>query len=302
MMHYFTMRILWIAVFFAALASLARADESATAPPASPPPDKSQYTLFDPTPDSLLRDMDTDRPNVTNTPHTIDAGHWQLETGILDYAGYRDDSFGEDLHSDDFAFGQFNLRLGILNHLELNAVVDLYEDDRTVSNGAVSRASGFGDTIVGGKLNLWGSEGSDNAGYTALAIQPQFKLPTAPDDIGNGRFEFSVAVPFLANLPAGFHLGLQPGVSHERNTGNSGYVTGFPAAVSLDRLVLGNLDVYLEYAQDATTEKHATAPQTMDMGGTYPLTKNIVIDAGVNLGLSRASADIEVLAGISLRH
>ena len=248
--------------------------------------------------------MDTDRPNVTNTPHTIDAGHWQIETGVMDNSYYRDDSSGHNVRSDTFAFGQFNFRLGVLNDLELNAVVHAYEADRehNISSQATFRASGFGDTILGGKLNLWGNEGGDNVGYTALAIQPQFKFPTARNDIGNGRFEFFVAAPFLANLPAGFHVGLQPGVSQERNSGNTGYVTGFPGSVSLDRVVFGNLDVYLEYAYALTTEKHVTAPQTIDIGGTYPLTKNIVLDAGVNVGLNRASNNVEVLTGISIRH
>lgn len=260
--------------------------------------------LFNPTPDNQLRDMDTDRPNVTNTPHTIDAGHWQIETGVMDFTYYRDDSSGDDVSSDDFAFGQLNFRLGVLDNLELNAVVNAYETERdhNISSHATFRASGFGDTIVGGKLNLWGNEGGADVGCTALAIQPQFIFPTARNNIGTGRFEFSVTAPFLANLPADFHLGLQPGVSQERNSSNTGYVTGFPISVSLDRVVFGKLDVYLEYSCHLTTEKHMTAPQTIDMGGTYPLTKNIVLDAGVNVRLNRASNNIEVLTGISIRH
>ncbi len=282
--------------------SLAWADEPATAEPTSSVPDKSRYTLFDSTPETQLRDMDTDRPNVTNTPHTIDAGHWQIETGIMDYSYYHSSSSGENERSDDFALGQFNLRLGVSSNLEFNVVVDAYKTDREISDHTTIRAHGLGDTIVGGKLNLWGNEGGNEVGYTAMAIQPQFKFPTARNDIGNGRFEFSVAVPFLANLPAGFHLGLQPGGSYERNSSNTGYVTGFPASVSVDRVILGNLDVYLEYASDLSTEKHVTAPQTIDLGGTYPLTKNLVLDAGVNVGLNRASNNVEVLIGISIRH
>jgi hypothetical protein len=37
-------------------------------------PDKSQYTLFDPVPDSLMRDFSTDRPPKANVPYTVDAG------------------------------------------------------------------------------------------------------------------------------------------------------------------------------------------------------------------------------------
>jgi hypothetical protein len=292
----------------AACSRLALADgPTSTSAPATQPAtqlsDKWQYTLFNPTPDSLLRDMDTDRPNVTNTPHTIDAGHLQIETGIIDYSYYRNRTFGDNVRQDDLDFGQFNFRLGILNNLELNAVVDSYDlvQFHDYSAGTRLYAGSFGDTVFGAKLNLWGDDGGDDVWATALAIQPQFKFPAARDDVGNGRFEFAVPFPFLMNLPAGFHLGLQPGVSYERNSSDSGYVAGFPMSISLDRVVLGNLDVYLEYACDPTTEKHIETEQTMDVGGTYPLNDNVVLDTGVNFGLNRASTTIEWLAGISVR-
>ena len=264
---------------------------------------KWQYTLFNPTPADQLRGMDTDRPNLTNTPHTIDAGHLQIETGIIDYAYFRDHSPGDNVRDDDFDFGQFNFRLGVLNNLEVNVVVDAYDHVQLhdYDSSTSLRPGSFGDTVVGGKLNLWGDESGDNTWETAIAIQPQFKIPTARNDVGDGHFEFEIAAPFLMNLPAGFHLGLQPGVSCERNSDNTGYVTGFPMSVSVDRVVLGNLDLYLEYACDPTTEKHVETEQTIDVGGTYPLTDNIVLDTGVNCGLNRVSTNVEVLAGISIR-
>ena len=48
--------------------------------------DKSQYWLFNPTPDSLLREMTTDRPDLTESPFTVDAGHVQFETTIVGYS------------------------------------------------------------------------------------------------------------------------------------------------------------------------------------------------------------------------
>ena len=47
--------------------------------------DKSSYTLFNPTPDRLLRDMTTDRPDVTESPFTVDAGHIQIESNLFGY-------------------------------------------------------------------------------------------------------------------------------------------------------------------------------------------------------------------------
>jgi hypothetical protein len=174
---------------------------------------------------------------------------------------------------DAFSFGQFNFRLGVLNDLEINAVVNSYDllQVQDYAAGVATRAGSFGDTVIGGKLNLWGNDGGDDDWETALAIQPQFKLPTARDDVGNGYFEFAVGVPFLMNLPAGFHLGVETGVSYERNSCNAGYVTGFPTSISVDRVVIGDLDVYLEYACHPTTEKHVEMEQTIEVGGDISL-------------------------------
>ena len=43
-------------------------------PSSTPAPDKSQYTLFNPTPVDLRRPYNTDRPSKTDSPYTIDAG------------------------------------------------------------------------------------------------------------------------------------------------------------------------------------------------------------------------------------
>ena len=39
------------------------------------PADKRHYHLFNPTPRELLREMSTDRPDVTESAFTVDAGH-----------------------------------------------------------------------------------------------------------------------------------------------------------------------------------------------------------------------------------
>ena len=41
--------------------------------------DKSIYTLFHPTPREWMREMSTDRPDQTESPNTVDAGHFQVE-------------------------------------------------------------------------------------------------------------------------------------------------------------------------------------------------------------------------------
>ena len=55
-------RLIWIGLF-PGLPALARAEESAA--------DKSHYSLFSPTPAAQMRAFDTDRPDKTNSAHTV---------------------------------------------------------------------------------------------------------------------------------------------------------------------------------------------------------------------------------------
>ena len=184
------------------------------------------HTLFNPTPASELREMAPDRPNVTNTPQTIGAGHLQLEEGFFDYVRARSDKLSP---YKSFVFGHSNFRLGVLDNLELNLAIDSYDmvwntDD---GSGRSRRQTGIGDTTIGGKWNIWGDDGSDDPWATALAIQPQVKLPSARHSIGNGHTEFVVNVPFSISLIDDFHLGLQTAIADQRNRANTG---GRPAS------------------------------------------------------------------------
>ena len=266
-------------------------------------PDKGQYNILNPTPADNLRDMDTDRPNRTNTPHTIDAGHLQLEAGVADYTYNRDRYHGANAQTHALSLGEFNLRLGVLNNLELNTAISSFErdDSKDFTTGHREQQTGFGDMVVGGKLNLWGNDGGDDVWATGLAFQPQIKIPTAKSAIGNGHVEYSLGAPLQLRLPAGFQLGLQMTASCERNSGNSGYVGGWQGSASIDRVLFAGFDVYLEYWSHVTTERHQEFEQTLDVGFTRPLGKNLMLDMGLAFGLNRASDTVNLITGISAR-
>jgi Putative MetA-pathway of phenol degradation len=284
-------------VAFVSLTYPAYADTDSPSDAATP---VSGHSLFDPVPSDQLRSMATDRPNVTNTPQTVDAGHLQVEEGFFDYARSRTNAIAPPR---TLVFGHTNFRLGVLDSLELNAAID--SDDviwNTVdASGRTARQSGVGDTTIGGKLNFWGDDGSDDDWATALAIQPQIKLPTAQSGLGNGHTELAVNLPFAINLPDDFHLGLQTSLAQQRNQANTGYTTGWQNSASVDRVLLGLFDVYLEYAGRVTAERHVSSQQTLDVGFTCPVTSSIVLDGGVNFGLNAASPVTEWLAGASIR-
>ena len=62
--------------------AFADADSSAAS---TPRPDKSQYTLYNPTPIDLRRPDNTDRPSKTDSPFTIDAGVFQIESDVASW-------------------------------------------------------------------------------------------------------------------------------------------------------------------------------------------------------------------------
>src|SRR3990170_415907 len=72
--------------------------------------DKSQYSLFNPTPRALMREMTTDRPDTTEVPFTVDAGHVQTESTLFGYTRSRPDSDGAVSDAYDFAYT--NVRIG----------------------------------------------------------------------------------------------------------------------------------------------------------------------------------------------
>src|SRR5262249_33049607 len=80
-------------------------------------PEKSQYTLFNPTPANCLREFDPDRPDVTDSPFTVDAGHIQFESGLFSYALSRPDR--EGVVTEEFDILDTKIRLGITNYAEI---------------------------------------------------------------------------------------------------------------------------------------------------------------------------------------
>src|SRR5262249_6766416 len=89
-------------------------------------PDKSKFNLFHPTPTQLLRELSTDRPDKTESPRTVDAGHFQLEMDLVSYTHDRDQSGAGDVRRDEWAIAPVNLKLGLLNNVDVQLILETY--------------------------------------------------------------------------------------------------------------------------------------------------------------------------------
>jgi hypothetical protein len=257
------------------------------------PPDKSAYNLFNPVPDDLMRELTPDRPDKTESPYTVDAGHYQLE---MDFANYTyNESGGTTTRAWNLA--PFNLKAGLLNNVDLQFVFDNYLDVRTESHAASTTQSGVGDFTTRMKINLSGDDG----GRTAFALLPFVKFPTSTDNLGNHAVEGGVIFPLAVKLPDEFDMGLETAVSCLHDDNDSNYLADFINSITCDHVIIGKLSGYLEFFSDISTEGHSAWVGTVDTGLEFLVTKNVQLDCGCNFGVTRTADNFNPFAGITAR-
>ena len=272
------------------------------AEPKESAPDKSRYWLFNPTPENLMRDLTTDRPDMTESPFTVDAGHVQFETNIFGYTRLRPDQDGTIAKSYDY--GTTNIRIGLTNSTEVNVVVAPYGVVRTKPLDPVlaTRSSGFGGVDLRMKINLWGNDTFEKPGATALGLLPFITLPT---DRNNGisptGVEGGFLLPFAMKLSDKISLGVNGGFHIVRNEDVPGTHTERLSSAAVSYEWTENLSTYYEVAGRFGTRDPRGDIGILATGVTYKLSKNVQLDGGVNFGVTRAADKINPFVGISAR-
>lgn len=299
-------RVAWfLVVVFGLELSVARgaSDSSALAKSetgtAQPAPDKSRYNLFNPTPTALMREMVTDRPDQTEGPYTVDAGHFQLEMDMIRYTRDHATAPGNNLETDSLAVGAINLRAGLLNCLDFHVILDCYNWVRSEDRAShtVTRQGGFGDVTARLKFNCWGNDG----GPTALALLPFVKFPTSQDNLGNDAVEGGLIIPLAVELPGGWGLGLMTEFDFMQDADAGGFHPEFVNSITLSHDIVGRLAGYVEFFSQLSTDRDAPWIGMVDLGLTYGLTANLQLDIGVNIGVTRSADDLNPFLGVSLR-
>jgi len=284
----------------ASLGCLAVGAGFAEPPSTEPPPaDKSIYTLWNPTPQLLMREMSTDRPDRTESPFTVDAGHVQIELDLLSYTHAVLDSGPGSTRVDAFAFVPFNLKAGLCNSADLQILVPTYNTIQLHSSGSsqTDEASGFGDLVTRLKMNLWGNDG----GATAFAMMPFLRLPTNTGGVGLDDVAGGIILPLGVELPLGWTMGTMLELDFY-NLERRGFQTAVINSITFSHSIVGDLSGYVEFFSNLETGSGA-APwrATADCGLTYRITPNLQLDTGVNIGLTSASETANTFLGVSMR-
>lgn len=280
--------------------ALLAGNEEATSPAeaSTPAPDKSGYTVFHPTPPALRRAYNTDRPSKTDSPYTVDAGAFQIETDAVNFTLDRYNVDRANVRVRTLLFGQTNFKLGLTNWLDLQIFPQGYVERRTSGRdfGPTQTQRGWGDTTVRLKINLLGNDG----GKLAVGLVPSVKIPTNTDDLGNRAFEPGLGLPVSLTLPAGFTLFAQTRVDVLRKDGG-GRRALWSNPIGVSRTIFGNLSGYAEFYSAVSTGDGYPWIGTADVGLIYQVTPNFSIDVNSFFGLTRSADDLNIFAGFAYR-
>jgi hypothetical protein len=261
--------------------------------------EKSVYTLFNPVPASLLRDLSTDRPDQTESPYTVDAGHFQVELDFVNYTRDHDKLGGLDLRTEVWSLAPVNLKLGLTNQIDLQLMIDPHVSVRVEdrASGAVVRASGFGDVTTRVKFNFWGNDG----GKTAFAVMPFIKWPLSASDIRNGDAEGGVIFILGFELPAGWGSAVMTEFDFVSD-GTGGRDTEWLNSITFSHDLTERLGGYVEFVAVTSDAPGFKWQGQFDAGVSYALGPNAQLDFGCNFGVTDSAPDYQPFIGFSRRY
>lgn len=242
------------------------------------------YSLVKPVPkDSLREEMETDRPSITESPYTVEAGHLQYETSIVSLERQRSD----DGLQRTLLLNHADIKLGLLRNTNLHIVTESY--------GWSESKHGFGDLTLRLKHNLYGNY----QGNFSIALMPYVTFPTNHYS-DNRLYENGLMIPMVLKLPGDWKIGLQLEADHKRNERVPGRHTELLESLVLSKVLLGKLELFGETYSSYDLRRHAWR-NYVDAAVEYTLSNDVKIDAGMNHGLEHDAGDT-YFVGLAFRY
>lgn len=261
--------------------------------PRTCPYDSAHFDLFHPVPRNQLRELRPDRPGVTESPFTVDAGHFQLEVDAFRLINQRED----DQRNREWHAAYLMPKLGLSRRTDLQLEVPVYaaQKQRQADDPNWQRHRGFGDVAVRLKHNFLGD---DEEEPFALAAVGWVRLPTG-GLAGEGGAEYGLIVPADVNL--GHHWDLEGQVetklNYDRETDR--HYLGVVPSVALEHDFNKLFSFMVEGVSRWDALDHRWL-SSVNVAPIFNVTENLQFDFGAHFALNRET-DREFFVGFTFR-
>lgn len=258
------------------------------------PYDSAHFSWRKPVPRHRLRELQPDRPGVTDTPFTVDAGHVQLEMDALRLVN----SGPDDDARREWQVGSSVVKLGLSRRTAVQVELPLYrikKEQPRATGGSSERATGFGDVSLRVKHNFLGDA---QDGSFAAALTGFVRLPSG-GAVGSGAPEYGLVLPTDIELSdqANLEIQLETDLLYDREQAQR-YLHLMPSA-ALEYDFTKKLGLITEaVAQWDTTQRRWQA--SANVAPILKLTEDLQLDLGTHLALNRLT-DREYFFGFTLR-
>lgn len=280
---------------FLLLLFLLPAASYAQAPQKSSPYDSAHFSWRKPVPRNRLRELQPDRPGITESPFTVDAGHLQVE---MDALRLLNSGSGDEDRTREWHAAYTMLKFGLSRRTDIQVEMPLYSVAKQKSIGSDEwdeRHSGFGDVTLRVKHNF---VGDDQQGTFAMSVIGYARLPSG-GAVGDGATEYGVVLPIDVELNDKMNLEaqLETAIDYDREQA-SRYVRLVPSA-ALEYDFAKRVGIITEGVAQWNTEQRRWLA-SVNIAPIFKVNDNLQLDIGTHLALNRLS-DHQYFVGFTVR-
>ena len=233
-----------------------------------------------------------DRPGKSSQACTVPAGHFQFESSLADWTLDKHD--GE--RDTTLTIGETGFKYGLTSRSHIDIDITPWVRATSRQGNVSSHASGFGDVLVSYKYRLTAADAP-----LLVALSPFVKVPTAKHSIGNGKWEGGLIVPLQYAIPkTPLALSVTPEVDWVADGDGHGHHAAMAQVANLGWQVTDKLNLSGEIWGQWDWDPAGTTRQASADGAiAYLVHNDLQLDAGVNIGLNRATPDVDLYVGIA---
>jgi hypothetical protein len=261
--------------------------------------DKTKYTLFNPTPRKYMRPMVPDRPGITESPYSVDAGHFQYETDVLRLLTRREGP----THGHDWYVNHFLAKIGLTDRTDFQVALDTYTyshnfDDSQVGQDPFDQNQlhrGVGDVTLRLKHTLVGDDDSRGA----LGLVGYVQLPTGGAR-GDGGYEPGLTLTGVFQCTKTWSVGGQVASNFFFDPEAGQHFYQLTPTFTTDYQFNKFVQAFVELVGYWDT-RQGSWRSSINLGPQLDISENVQLDFGTHLPITH-SVDREYFLGLSFRH